>query len=921
MPTFNVTVVDQYNWLAGIVNSIVNVKPKIFSDYFLHSSGPSLIAGHLIPKELYFYDYSGAPRYGGHRGSRDPECLGNHGFELMFLSGLGIPMLGIGDFSEAVRENIEILERTGDDIEIYTRNYSITATTGYNATSTGEYSSHGPNNTLRDNFPVDASATGYFDYYGFDGVPIGRIEDLFLANFACAETDASENLVYTASGAFVVPQTTMDPYFVKVASFSGASKAKDIIMPFDYNKNRSSPKFIIGGGGNSLIQNENVGFGHLEGGGWRLTQGPNSGKKFDSISMPFINYSADTNEADLPFRSYDTLTNDDPFDLSTTVGGMFGPAQRIWNHKFLEAANLAVEGGISCGGIRGQEQILRNRHLITNRNLYTIFRYWSSGFKWVSINDVKAKALELDIPFELRRVYTPYKFKTSTFSINEEASLMLINSGAPYYEGIEYPATLTGFGGWPYRAYGTALHNAFLLGGPPFVRRNDSAHGAPFMISSSGRFGEHAPDSTIYFPNFNTGGKEANFFELIGTPTGTFTFNASGYSPWVYEAPNFVFDDLGEGDWCVPKSRETDIIKSNIFIHHTDSSSFTNFKLYKNDLVKTQSVTGSGCILQTKSTALDNTPRDLWASSQQGMSSYFATDMFERFKSLAANAINARSYVMNSEPVSLSLGSPTGVGYTGCRSDSFFSERYRWINLLTKFTAQPVFEIDTDQEWKEIAAYSAGASWPNLLAKPFAGINGSPAYAGLGFIFSPKYCFIEDLSTFGSIEKVFKKHIATVKYTPPSPTEGIEISTIESVTRGIEYSRRGDSYLTSLCPPYNRLQYFTEDTGILKLDFCNSLDDLGIPRNSEGEYAEGTGMLIPLTYDTRTVREDFDLPVTSTIPQIDLNLFYKEITTPITGEAGRISIIDINGGTLIEGDEDGGIYQINLFVNDTISAE
>lgn len=826
MSTFNVTVVDQYNWLAGIVNSIVNVKPKIFSDYFLHSKGTSLIAGHLIPKELYFYDYSGAPRYFTYRPIADPECLGNHGFELMFLSGLGIPMLGTGDFSEAVRENIEILERTGDDIEIYTRNYSITATTGYNAANAGDGGVVGPNNSLRDYFAVDESASGYFsNVYGQFGC----------TNFNGEDPNVWSPLWTISVGTYVVPETTMDPYLVKVASFSGLSKAKDIIMPFDYNKNRLSPALILEGG--NYFSNVGSYVNPLV-----LDQGPNSGKKFDSISMPFINYSVHTNE--------DMLDNDDP---SLVNAGAFGLAQRIWNHKFLEAANLAVEGGISCGGIRGQQQILRNRHLITNRNLYRIFRYWSSDFKWVSINDVKAKALELDIPFELRRAYTPYKFKTSTFSINENASLTLINSGNPFWDEFQvgYGPVHSGFGGQAHR-YFFYLDTPIMQRSFPYGYYPNYADDSTTRIVQAGRFGEEAPDSTIYFPNFNTGGPEANFFELIGQPTGTFTFSASGYSPWVYEAPNFVFDNLGEGDWCVPKSRETDIIESNILIHHTDSSNFTNFKLYKNDIVKTQSISG-GCILQTKSTALDNTPR-ITAHHQPWMH-------------------GARAYVMDSEQVSL--------GGAECLADQIFPDRYRWANFLSKFTAQPVFEIDTDQEWKEIMAYSKGH-----------GVDGYGVTAGL----SPKYCFIEDLSSFGSIEKVFKKHIATVKFTPPSPTEGIEMSTM--VVRGYEHANNpaaaldaGPNYWGNLCPPYGIYKYFTEDTGIIRSD-----------------------------YDTRTMRERSDFLLVSTIPEIDLNLFYKE-TASITGEAGEISVININGGTLIEGDEDGGIYQINLFVNDTISAE
>ena len=794
---FNVTTVDQYNWLAGIINSIVSVKPKTFGEYFYESLslspdyawwGVNHSKGYLIPKDLYA---SNCRINGGNY-----NCF--TGCELLVLSGLGIPMLGAGDLPDNIYSSLEV---TGTGIEIYTRNYSIGVKAVHSATNVDE-----PN---FNNYLYGAS-----DYFNSNGALIVSSEatgifpgsELNLVS-SCGDPGESPSQYFYAA---TIPVSTMDPYLVRLASMSGHSKSKDIIMPFDYDGGRLSPEVY------STDQDHALLFSAIT--NQRVLDGIHSGKLFDATSSLFRNFShSDSGSNTLTCSSLD-----------------FGAGPRIWSPQFFDAVDLADEAGVTCrdsaATLYSGDEILRKRHLITNKNLYEIIPYWRPGFIWTKISDVKNKAIEMDIPFEFRRLSTPYKLKTSTFDIDENYSETIISSGEGIYgEGI--------FGG----------------------RKNETVQNrSSRLLRNEGTYGEQLLDSLIYIPNLSQ--QETGFFEFFGSFTGSgvtfeesvarvsafvtgdepnFIFQTRGYVPWVYEAPNFVFDDSTTGNWCVPlhdiRSISTGL---TALIHHTDPSNFASFKMYRNDMVKSQTIT-AGAGMRTISTSLSNTPAT------------FSPSLMIKC-----------------------LGHPEFVSYNQgifCLENTVNS-RHIWHACLTKAIIQPIFKIDTDPEWKEVMGYSQGN-------------------------FHPKNCLFEDYSTFGSNHKIFKKQVALAKYTPPAEEEGIGISTmrtygIPSDESPIEFELCGFS--NALCAPFS-----------YQLDNIDSMTHLHIEDYDVLQYPW------PLNKEGRIYA------MTSTIPEIDLNYFTKEVAHV----SSAVSIIDVSGHTLIAGDVDGGIYKINLFIDDVISAE
>ncbi len=775
---FDVTTVDQYNWLAGIINSIVSVKPKTFDEYF--PVGGGLLKGHLIPKDLYAYDLIICPG-GGY------EC--HYGCGLLILSGLGIPVLGTGDLPDNIYSSLEV---TGSGIEIYTRNYSIGVKAVYNATNVDEF--YVNNNLYMDALVMSSEATGFFP--GSETYVVSYCHDTGLL---------PSQYFYVAA-----PVSTMDPYLVRLASMSEHSKSKDIIMPFDYDIGRISPEIYSVGDENyisSVITPQ------------RVVGGIHAGKLFDATSSLFRNFS-----------------HSDSGSNTLTCGSLdFGAGPRIWSPQFFDAVNLADEAGFTCrdsgATLYSNDEILRKRHLITNKNLYEIIPYWRPGFIWTKISDVKNKAIEMDIPFEFRRLSTPYKLKTSTFDIEENYSETIISSG----EGV---------------------HGEGKFGGKQNgqVQNRDSR-----LLRNEGTYGEQLLDSLIYLPNLSQ--QETGFFQFFGSFTGSgvtfeesvarvsafvtgdepnFIFQTRGYVPWVYEAPNFVFDDSTTGNWCVPLDG-TRLISTGLtaLIHHTDPSNFASFKMYRNDMVKSQTIT-AGAGMQTISTSLNNTPSSI-----------------------------------STQEVSACAGYPEPVSYNQgiyCL-ENVLNSRHIWHACLTKLIVQPIFKIDTDPEWKEVMGYSQGN-------------------------FHPKNCLFEDHSTFGSNHKIFKKQVALAKYTPPAEEEGIGISTmrtygIPSDEAPLAFELCGFS--NALCSPFSYQLAPTQDS-MAHLH----IEDYDVIR-----------------YPWPANREGRIYAMTSTIPEIDLNYFTKEVAHVSSG----VSIIDVAGHTLIAGDADGGIYKINLFIDDVISAE
>jgi hypothetical protein len=148
-----------------------------------------------------------------------------------------------------------------------------------------------------------------------------------------------------------------------------------------------------------------------------------------------------------------------------------------------------------------------------------------------------------------------------------------------------------------------------------------------------------------------------------------------------------------------------------------------------------------------------------------------------------------------------------------------------------------------------------------------------------------------DISSFGSTPSSINKKIATIKYFPPQPQDGIGLSLMRSfgipasTTRPNQDLNNGGD---ALCPPWTEFPY--HHPGHFALSHTEDRD------------------IIDNDSLSHTMREGKTYVLTSTIPEIDLNFFSKEVKYE-SGEAVM--------GTIYP-QPDGGLFQSCPLVNDVI---
>ncbi len=749
MTTANITIVDQYNWFAGQINSIVEVKPKNFNEYFNLDVLSDDVSGVMVPRNMFTFS------------SSPSSCSA---FDV--LRKWGVEILDSGDLPDNMPSE---LEKSGDQLEIYTRRYNGSCQTGKDL-SFDNYTYTIPNTATCFNFSnsslfydnvtaVPEDYTGFFDpVVGVGGV------------ITCAE--GPDPLYY-----YVNIKSRMKPHATRINNLVEISKSKNIISPFEFDKQR--------------VVATQCGFVSPIYGPTINHTGIYSGVLFDSRSHLIQNFShRNLAEANQGVNSY--IWHDDYFIPNR-------------NHD-LYGSSFDID-----------HPILRNRHLIKNKNLYKLLPYYFGGFEWISIEGIKNKADEFNIPFVFRRTASSYKFKEFDFDIGT----------SPIEYMVPFSFTGTGSGNIctttePY-SIPVTIHSGILSDGSLSYNTSQA------QIQTEGSYGENVFSSIFWVPDIHP--NESGFFSIISGITSSLSFeNAAGYIPWVYKAFDFVFSE--EGNWCVPDSISINL-SNRPLIHNIEAD--PNSKLYRYDAIKTN-LTGGGLI---------STPPIFGGTTLP---------------------------VINRPPFSHAISGGVTCGT--------IMPAFRWRNNITKAAIVPVFEIDTDDSYKEQIMYST------------AGLN-------------PKNCLIQDYSTVGKVSKIFIKKLGKFKYSFPAAAEGIGLSLMKTYgVGGLTVSNVDASIFQNLGNDYSLNVPGPSETSV---EICS--------QNSQ-QLDHNIFLAQP---------RGFQFPHVSTIPEIDLNYFSKEIS--IDTENNPVFIKNFTGnGTVVDMDtdpngENGGVYRLAFFIKDTASAD
>ena len=556
----NVTIIDQYNWFAGLVNSIVEVRPKTFDEFF--SMRTNAVTDYMIPKNLYSFSHSlinyaqyGVPVDGGYSANNNIE---------MFIA-MGAPVLFSGDLPDNVAT---ILEEKPE--EIYTRTYDLNISTGQNL--------------KRRVYDINIEAERNYNSDLFNGNNLIRVKSGDLIHFENITNDPvdlacliGEDFVLDDRHYSVGVKSTLDSYVTVITEMVEVSKSQSAIDPLEYDQGRIVPENLA-----AIFSN--------------IQQtGIYSGVLLDSPSASVVNT--------FYYDKFSSLQNSIPFVLGD-CSWPFGDYVTVWNTGFLQydffkESCFSVTSYISPVYI-DNHLTLKKREILKNRGSYSIIPYYVSGFKWITIQSVKDIAAGFNIPFKFRRTSTSYEFKHFEFDVATTPQEYMVPFSAT---GYNYPGTP------PTAPLGIGTNGRLIY------------HDSAIQYQTIGSYGENTIDSNIFgFSIFGqtgsglsagsglSGSGEAGFFEINGDQKFDYNIQLKGYYPWIYEIDDFVFSD--SGNWCAPFTSDVELssgfaqdiygYNSDVFIqnrkpliHNLNKDESTDFQMYKYDLVKGQTLPGA----------------------------------------------------------------------------------------------------------------------------------------------------------------------------------------------------------------------------------------------------------------------------------------------------------------------------------------